>query len=230
MSKGHDGEAAAGALLAWDTCTEEGVIAIGRAGALLSCSRFRTVKGHAGWLMPLVDSALQGAGLEPGDLEAVACGAGPGGYTGVKVGVTTAKAVSLALDIPVVPVPTLDLLAAHVSGGPVFATIDAKQGLLYAAGYSTGGPLPERVTDYMRVTPAEAGRAAAAMGPGKVMFAGEVALEMLAAAESGGIEPFVEEVGFPGGEVLLVLASGMLAAGLGRDAVSALPMYLRKPV
>ena len=124
-----------GPLLAWETSTEEGVVCLGSAAAVTATARFRTVKGHAGWLMPLVDSVMKAQGTDPSELGALAAGIGPGGFTGVKVGVATAKAMALALDVPLVGVPTLDLVAAHapVDAGPVLACIDARQGLLYAA-------------------------------------------------------------------------------------------------
>jgi len=86
-----------GPLLAWETSTEDGVVCLGSGAAVTGAARFRTVKGHAGWLMPLVDSVLKAQGTDPRELRALAAGIGPGGFTGVKVGVATAKAMALAL-------------------------------------------------------------------------------------------------------------------------------------
>jgi tRNA threonylcarbamoyladenosine biosynthesis protein TsaB len=225
----------AGALmLAWDTCTGDGAVAIGRGTEPAAETRFRTVKGHASWLMPLVDSTVTGHGHEPADIEALAVGIGPGGFTGVKVGVATAKALALALDVTLVGVPTLDLLAAHAPGdaGPVLACMDARQGLVYAAGYSEAGARPRRSTEYLCVTPAEAGEATAALGD-EVAVVGIMPEELREAAADAGASATlarVPEPGFPSGRVLLVVARAMLEDGLGGDAFSVVPLYLKKPV
>lgn len=225
---------AEGALLAWDTSTDNGVIAVGRGGVLVAERRFGVVRGHAGWLMPMIDRLMKEAGLGPADLGAVAVGTGPGGFTGVKVGVATAKAMALALGVPLVGITSLDLLAARAESGsfPLLASIDAKQGLLYAAGYSRGGPEPSRLTGYMCVTPGEAGEAAADLG-GEVALAGHVPAALAeAAARAGGV---VREVppgagDFPSGGSLIRLAASRLDAGDYGDAMTVNPLYLKKPV
>jgi tRNA threonylcarbamoyl adenosine modification protein YeaZ len=222
-------------MLAWDTCTEDGVIAVSENDAILGGSRFRTVKGHAGWLMPLVDAALKAAAREPRNIDMIAAGIGPGGYTGVKVGVSTAKALALALGVPLIGVPTLDLLAAHAPDGrgPVLACMDARQGLVYAAGYSGTGAGCKRMTGYMCVGPAEAGLLAARLGDASVTAIGYVPHETLDAAMRARVTLSVAqpaEVGFPSGEILVALAREMMEAGLGGDAFSVVPIYLKKPV
>jgi tRNA threonylcarbamoyladenosine biosynthesis protein TsaB len=221
-------------LLAWDTCTGDGAIAIGKGARPAAGTRFRTVKGHASWLMPLIDSTVTGNGFKAGDIDALAVGIGPGGYTGVKVGVATAKALALALDVPLVGVPTLDLLAAHSpdDAGPVLACMDARQGLVYAAGYSRAGIRPLRSTQYLCVTPAEAGIAAAALGD-EVAVAGIMPEELRQAAEDAGARltlVSLPEPGFPSGSILMAVANAMLEDGLAGDAFSIVPIYLKKPV
>lgn len=221
-------------LMAWDTSTGDGTIALGRGGEPVQEARFRTIKGHASWLMPLIDSTLSGRGAGPSDLEALAVGIGPGGYTGVKVGVATAKALALALEVPLAGVPTLDLLAAHAPGLgiPVLACMDARQGLMYAAGFDTASALPRRTTDYVCVTPEEAGSIAASLGS-EVAVIGFVpgAFEEAASGAGVRITPVrLPEPGFPSGRVLLSLARAMLAEGLAGDAFSVVPIYLKKPV
>ncbi|MHB8894041.1 MAG: tRNA (adenosine(37)-N6)-threonylcarbamoyltransferase complex dimerization subunit type 1 TsaB [Candidatus Geothermincolia bacterium] len=222
-------------MLAWDTCTEDGVIAIAEGGRAVGGSRFRTVKGHAGWLMPLLDEMVRSAGKEPGDIDIVAAGTGPGSYTGVKVGVSTAKALALGLDVPLVGVPTLDLLAAHApaGAGPVLACMDARQGLVYAAGYDGGGERLRRVTEYGCVTPSEAGCLVSMLDGGRVTAIGFVPQELSASAAGSGrhvevIEP--RACGFPSGDVLVALANEMIERGLAGDAFSVVPIYLKKPV
>ncbi len=222
-------------LLAWDTCTGEGVIALGEGASAIAETRFRTVKGHASWLMPMVDSTLAGPGASPADLGALAVGIGPGGYTGVKVGVATAKAMALALDLPLAGVPTLDLLAAHAPAvdGTLLACMDARQGLVYAALYEVDGGRPRRSTEFLCVTPEDAAAAVARSGVKAFAAIGFVGEELERAARESGLRMTTVEPtppGFPSGSVLLATARAMFAAGLAGDAFSVVPIYLKKPV
>jgi tRNA threonylcarbamoyladenosine biosynthesis protein TsaB len=92
--------------------------------------------------------ALEGAGIEAQALDAVACGRGPGTFTGTRVAVATAKGLAYGLGRPVVPVSTLAAVAAS-SGheGTVLAVIDARRGEVYGGrfgceGLGGGGRLP----------------------------------------------------------------------------------------
>jgi len=224
-----------GPMLAWETSTNDGVVCLGSAGAVTAAARFRTVKGHAGWLMPLVESTLKGAGVGALDLGAIAAGTGPGGFTGVKVGVATAKAMAYALGVPLVGVPTLDLMAAHAprASEPVLAAIDARQGLLYAAGYDVSGSFPRRLTGQACISPAEAARLAAGFSKGQVTLVGFAPQELTGECEKLGLsarEAVIEAPGFPSAATLLATASGMLERGEAGDAFSVVPVYLRKPV
>lgn len=68
------------------------------------------VRGQAERLMPLVAEAMQDAALTPQDLNAIAVTVGPGTFTGLRVGMAAAKAMALALQVPIVPLTTLELL------------------------------------------------------------------------------------------------------------------------
>jgi tRNA threonylcarbamoyladenosine biosynthesis protein TsaB len=224
-----------GPLLAWETSTEDGVVCLGSAGDVIASARFRTVKGHAGWLMPLVDSTLKGVGVDARDLGAIAAGIGPGGFTGVKVGVATAKAMAYALEVPLVGVPTLDLMAAHApkASDPVLACIDARQGLLYAAGYDVSGLFPRRLTEQACVSPAEAARLAASFSSVRLTLAGFVPTELQQECRRLGLSAQVAAIdapGFPSAATLLATASGMLERGEAGNAFSVVPVYLKKPV
>jgi tRNA threonylcarbamoyladenosine biosynthesis protein TsaB len=112
---------------------------------------------HAETLAPAIKWCWEQCGVTPSQLTAVAVGIGPGMFTGLRVGVTTAKTLAQALRIPVIPIPSLDLLAyplRHASAS-VVATIDARRNELYWAVYR---PLPggvQRESDYELGTPDE---------------------------------------------------------------------------
>ena len=224
-----------GPLLAWETSTEDGVVCLGSGAAVTGAARFRTVKGHAGWLMPLVDSVLKAQGTDPRELRALAAGIGPGGFTGVKVGVATAKAMALALDLPLVGVPTLDLLAAHAPTGedPLLACIDARQGLFYAAAYDVSGPVPARRSPMACLPPEEAARLAAGLSSRRVTVAGFAPPALKEALLELGLEVALAEIpapGFPNAATLLATACDLLERGSDGDAFSVIPIYLKKPV
>jgi tRNA threonylcarbamoyladenosine biosynthesis protein TsaB len=113
---------------------------------------------HAETLAPAIKWCMDQCGVEPQQLSAIAVGIGPGMFTGLRVGVTTAKVLAQSLRIPTIPVPSLDLLAyplRHVSGGLVVATIDARRHELYWAIYQ---PVPggvQRLSEYELSKPEE---------------------------------------------------------------------------
>ncbi|CPW67803.1 peptidase M22, glycoprotease [Mycobacteroides abscessus subsp. bolletii] len=94
-------------------------------------------KGHAEALTPNIGVACADAGVAVGDLGAIVVGCGPGPFTGLRVGMATAAAMGLALDIPVYPVCTLDAIG-HGTVGRVLVVTDARRREVYWAGYSDG--------------------------------------------------------------------------------------------
>lgn len=107
-------------------------------------------KGHAEHLIGVIDEALQTAGTSYGDLDAIAVSVGPGSFTGVRVGVATARGLALALKVPAIGISTLEALACEARttnpGHPVIARIEAGRGQAYVAGFAASGePIAEPV-------------------------------------------------------------------------------------
>jgi tRNA threonylcarbamoyladenosine biosynthesis protein TsaB len=112
---------------------------------------------HAEQLAPAIDYLRAECGVDLGDLAAIAVGTGPGLFTGLRVGVTTAKVMAQALRIPVVGVPSLDLVAypLRYSGRAIVAVLDARRREVFAARYQ---PVPggvQRTSEYAVHEPAE---------------------------------------------------------------------------
>jgi tRNA threonylcarbamoyl adenosine modification protein YeaZ len=100
---------------------------------------------HGESVAPLVDQALSVAGVARGDLTAIACGTGPGPFTGLRVGLVSARVLGLALGIPVRGVCSLDAVAAAASSSGDFVVVtDARRKELFHASYSSDG---RRLTD-----------------------------------------------------------------------------------
>ncbi|MEX2196384.1 MAG: tRNA (adenosine(37)-N6)-threonylcarbamoyltransferase complex dimerization subunit type 1 TsaB [Thermoleophilaceae bacterium] len=95
---------------------------------------------HSSELMPAVAGAMSDAGVDWGDLDAIAVGVGPGAFTGLRIGVATARGLAGARELPLRPVSSLAALAAGMGEEPALALIDARRGELFAGLYDDGGP------------------------------------------------------------------------------------------
>jgi tRNA threonylcarbamoyladenosine biosynthesis protein TsaB len=221
----------ASVIAAWDTCTVRGALAVARGGKVQAEEYFEAVKGHTGWLMPQLDRVVRILGMEPGDIDLVATGVGPGTFTGVKVGISTAKAVALGLGIPLAAVPTLDVLArqAHADAPYVIAAVDARRGQFYAAVYRLESGGLERLTGYLCLEPSGLLEVLDGLGVEEAAFVGEVPGPLLEELSSGvRLEEAAEK--YPTAEALVGLAVEMARVGDLTDAVGALPVYLKEPV
>lgn len=90
---------------------------------------------HASRLLVLLERALAEAGTTWEDVDRIAIGVGPGGFTGLRIGIATARALAQARGLPLVPVSSLAALAQGAGGGPVAAVIDARRGEVFAAAW-----------------------------------------------------------------------------------------------
>lgn len=182
---------------------------------------------HAELLAPMIAQALDEAGAHRGDLRAVVVGTGPAPFTGLRAGLVTARALGLALGIPVHGVCSLDALAAQAySGGlstecDVLAVTDARRREVYAARYhaagQTDGPdvacVAGPVVDTPAAVAATLGHDAVVVGPGAVLYA-----EQLGPVLGGPttVDP----------AMLAALAITRAARG---TALPTEPLYLRRP-
>ena len=106
---------------------------------------------HSQKLMTCIDDVVKEAQIDKRQLEAVAVSNGPGSFTGLRIGVTTAKAIAQGLNIPVIPVNTLDAMAcqALLFDGIICPMIDARREQVFTAIYTNNEQgLPERVCEY----------------------------------------------------------------------------------
>jgi tRNA threonylcarbamoyladenosine biosynthesis protein TsaB len=90
---------------------------------------------HAAELLPAIERAMADARLSYEDLDAIAVGRGPGTFTGLRIGIATARALALACALPLRPVSSLAALAAGIEAHLRLPLIDAKRGELFAAVY-----------------------------------------------------------------------------------------------
>ncbi|WP_020016170.1 tRNA (adenosine(37)-N6)-threonylcarbamoyltransferase complex dimerization subunit type 1 TsaB [Promicromonospora sukumoe] len=130
------------AVLALDTSAAVAVSLVDEDGARLASRSSDERRRHAESLAPLITEVLDEAGIERADLTAVVAGTGPAPFTGLRVGLVTARTLALSLGIPVLGVPSLDALAVQAvsdlglrAGQEILATSDARRKEVYWARY-----------------------------------------------------------------------------------------------
>ena len=131
-------------LLALDTSSPTVTVAVHDGADVVAEAASESTMRHGEQLAPLVDRVLREAGGSPRDLTAIAVGVGPGPFTGLRVGLVTARTMAHVLSIPVYGACSLDVLAVEavdrgtVTGGFVVAT-DARRKEVYLASYDDAG-------------------------------------------------------------------------------------------
>ena len=128
-------------ILAIDTSTTSGSIALVDSGELLASRDEPYVKAHAKWLMPAIDTLFSSINQTIEDVDVFAIGVGPGSFTGLRIGVSTVKGLAWSLGKPVVGVSTLKALAMNINtdGALICPVLDARKKELYAALYRVDG-------------------------------------------------------------------------------------------
>src|SRR5579863_801995 len=129
--------------IAIDTCDSRGSVAIRRDTVTVVSRRHDSTEDYSSWLLPAVDSVLREASVGFRDLNLIAVATGPGSFTGVRVGLTVAKAWGEVYGVPLVGVSRLEAMASianrgsSVGGGPEWVApfYDAHRGEIFAALY-----------------------------------------------------------------------------------------------
>lgn len=220
-------------ILGLETSTSQVSVAIGGPDGVTASARVRRDQRHAELLAPLVEQMLRSTSTRLADLAAVAVGDGPGLYTGLRVGVATAKTLALALDLPVVPVCSLDLLAhaARHGAGRVAAVMDARRSEVFWAVYETDRRGVRTVVEPAVGRPDAAAErlGAIAADAGPVRIVGDGALRHAAPFLPVGGDVAADWPAYPSASALVQIAVQRLdlGGGVAQDAV--VPRYLRRP-
>ena len=125
-------------ILAFETTAKAGSVALLRDGKLLAESYQNTGMTHSQTLLSMAQDMLSAAGLQPSDVQAVAVAAGPGSFTGVRIGVAAAKGFAWGAQLPCYGVSTLEAMARTLGAysGTVVCTMDARRSQVYNAIFS----------------------------------------------------------------------------------------------
>jgi tRNA threonylcarbamoyladenosine biosynthesis protein TsaB len=219
-------------VLAIETATAWGSVAVVAPEGVLGERRARVPGGHLEWLIPAVDEVLTAAGLTPAAIDALAVSIGPGGFSGLRIGLATAAAWAHSLGRPLVAVSTLEAIAAGVPvTGLVLAALDARRGQVVAALFRRDGGVHRMAGDLL-VAPGDLG---GRLGPvaAPVVIAGDaLAVHGAALLEALGPDASVapEELWWPRAAVVGRLGLARLQRGERDDPVGLTPRYVRRPV
>lgn len=221
-------------LLALDTSSE------GCSAALLSCNQLISrselaPRGHTRLLMPMIRELLTEAELTPADLDVLAFACGPGSFTGLRIATGVVQGLAYGLDIPVVPVSSLQAVAAGAierfelpEGDRVAVAFDARMGEVYWACYECRDGKP-RALSRERVCPPE--QVALEPGEGRWFGAGSGwRLQAQFPTDVAGAIIEADETLLPQADWVARQAADDFEATGGVGAAQAQPVYVRDEV
>ena len=215
-------------ILAFDTSAGACSAAVRSDGGTLAGRYEERARGQAEILMPMVGEVISAAGLAYADLDLIATTVGPGSFTGMRIGIAAARAMSLAARIPVLGLTTLEVVAAGIDGTeagphPVLACVESKREDIYAQLFGADG---EPKTEPMAATPTAL--AADLSIDGGLILAGSASKPMAAALEEAGRDfRMADGPAEPQAAVAARMAEKRWTPGVSPAPLA--PLYLRPP-
>ena len=220
-------------ILGIETSVEHVGVALGDSRGIRAHSMLASDRRHAESLTPMIKFVMHQAEVAMDDLSAVAVDVGPGLFTGMRVGIAAAQAIAWSLDLPMVPVCSLDAVAMNAdwSDDVVAASLDARRGEVYWAMYRMrgAGAEPQRLTDPVVTSPEDlaihlADRAENVVCVGSGFQRHASYFEQSAYASILGAQSQ-----FPSATSVVTLAAHRIAADATVTAQEIQPLYLRAP-
>ncbi|MDT8900026.1 tRNA (adenosine(37)-N6)-threonylcarbamoyltransferase complex dimerization subunit type 1 TsaB [Anaeroselena agilis] len=216
-------------ILALDTASLVSSVALAKPGRLLAEITLQTRKTHSERLMPHIEQLLALADTDKTAIGAIAVSIGPGSFTGLRIGLATAKALAYALGTPIVGVPTLAALAfgCPVPGAILAPTMDAQKGNIYIALYRWQDGVLDEVKP-PAVMPHAAAAALLAARPEPALVLGEAAELYPDTFRQAAVALAEPHVAMPRAGSVAMLGAGLLAAGERHDVMAVEPLYIRR--
>ncbi|WP_346354861.1 tRNA (adenosine(37)-N6)-threonylcarbamoyltransferase complex dimerization subunit type 1 TsaB [Azotosporobacter soli] len=219
-------------ILALDTATMVSGVALAAQGKVIAELTLQIGKTHSEMLLPHIKELLNMAGIDKKELRAVAVSIGPGSFTGLRIGLATAKALAYALKIPLIGVSTLEALAygAATPGALIVPLLDAQKGNVYYAafGWDANGLREERAAGVAAI---EDILAQLAQEKRPVMVLGEAAVlhrDKILAMKGEGICLAPGHIVISRASSVALLGEMMLQQGLVSDTMALEPLYIRR--
>jgi tRNA threonylcarbamoyladenosine biosynthesis protein TsaB len=185
---------------------------------------------HGEALFPMIERVMAEAGLAPSRLDAVAIAIGPGGFTGIRVGLAAARGMALALDAQLVGVSSFAAVAAQVAGrratagAALLVALDSRRADLYVQLFARDCASP--LTAPQALLAEELPRYVAQQGLGSLLIAGDAA-DAAAEALANSVDCIVMADMAPDARGVAAAALGELRSGVSAGTVR--PLYLRPP-
>ncbi|MDD2743734.1 MAG: tRNA (adenosine(37)-N6)-threonylcarbamoyltransferase complex dimerization subunit type 1 TsaB [Rhodocyclaceae bacterium] len=213
-------------ILSLETSTEFGSCALFDDGRMLErdCPLGRS---HSETLLPLVRELMLEAGVTFSQLDAIAFGAGPGAFTGLRVACGVAQGLAVVSDLPLIPVTSLETMAVTAGSTHVLALLDARMGEVYAATYRVDGEVAALQGEIRVSSPGEVllPEGDGWMACGNALTAYPVLLERIVAVN----RVFRPEI-LPTAAMVARIAAHRFGRGAGIDPAMAAPLYIRDKV
>lgn len=219
-------------ILSVDSATPVAGVAIISENKLLAENFLNTGNTHSEQLLPLIAQTLKGVKLSLQDIDGIGVSIGPGSFTGLRIGLATAKALAQVAGISLVAVPTLDALAQNLVGMPgyICPILNARKGEVYTAIYETLDSGLKRISDYEALSPIvltarlkELEKPVIFLGDGVFEYKEIIASQMGEKAQWAPLHNLL-----PRASSLGVLGLERLKQGKLEDIFTLTPFYLRK--
>ena len=212
-------------VLAFDTALAACTAGVWRDGTVMASQSVPTPQGHAEALMPMIEQVMAAANIDYADLDRIAVTVGPGSFTGLRVGIATARGLAMAAHKPVIGVSTTEVLAAavplherHDAAGAarrILSVVDSKRDDVFAQAFAVDGTANTEVLNVGYAALAET-------FVGHLIIVGDAstrALEALGQNAVGSSAPSVCTVA----QIALIASSRLI------DLRGPLPIYVRAP-
>lgn len=219
-------------LLAIDASGVAGSVAYIKDGKLAGEYYFCDKLTHSQTIMPMLEHMKSLISINMDEIDVVAVTSGPGSFTGLRIGVTAAKALALALNVPIVGVPTLDVIAQamYFTEYYICPIMDARRNQVYTALYKWNEEKLERLTEHRAIDMTEYLESLKKY-EGKVIFLGDgvTAYKQRIEETLGNRAVFAPSFcNLQHASVLGAMAEELYKEGKAEDASTFVPMYLRK--
>lgn len=220
--------------LSLDTTTDIASIALTDDTHLLAEYSFSHHRDLSCRLIPNIKTMLKDCGLGMRDIRAIGVSTGPGSFTGLRIGVVTAKSLAQVLNVQIAGISSLDLLALQFANMPdvvVCPVIKVRKGEVYYALFRANGSSIERISEYAANPIETMVNDILAAVTGKVIFCGDGLPDNTEAIQSSMGENVVivqPWLSYPKAYLLACEALRLIQAGLGADAYILMPFYIRK--
>lgn len=218
-------------VLGIEAATPVAAVAVSSEEKILAERLVNNQRTHSVNLLPMIKAVLEEGEVEPGQLDGIAVSSGPGSFTGLRIGMSTAKTLAQVWGLPVVGISTLEALVHPLTGqaGLLCPILNARKNEVYTAVYETragrlfclDGPLAEG-PEKLAARLSSLGRPVVLLGDGVPVY-GELLRQCL-----GDLAFFAPAAAtLPRGAAVAELGLTRLAAGEGEDPLLLLPRYIR---